>query len=132
MAHEEVDSAGVEPPGVVRQEVSQLYNLVPERSLCQRIFADFLHQLGYSSSLNILPPGPGKITDTCLDDQENTNPLVVVVVDCTILSQQSMTVTETLLVRVWQIFGHGYDFPTWSELGTKSKVKVPNFEGKNI
>ena len=36
------------------------------------------------------------------------------------------------IVRVWQIFGHGYDFPTWSELGTKSKVKVPNFGGKNI
>ena len=36
------------------------------------------------------------------------------------------------IVRVWQIFGHGYDFPTWSELGTKSRVKVPNFGGKNI
>ena len=34
------------------------------------------------------------------------------------------------IVRVWQIFGHGYDFPTWSELGTKSKVKVTYFGGK--
>ena len=34
------------------------------------------------------------------------------------------------IVRVWQIFGHGYDFTTWSEIGTKSKVKVPNFGGK--
>ena len=34
------------------------------------------------------------------------------------------------IVRVWQIFGHGYDSPTWSELGTKSKVKVTYFEGK--
>ena len=34
------------------------------------------------------------------------------------------------IVRVLQIFGHGYDFPTWSELGTKSKVKVTYFEGK--
>ena len=34
------------------------------------------------------------------------------------------------IVRVLQIFGHGYDFPTWSELGTKSKVKPPNFNGK--
>ena len=34
------------------------------------------------------------------------------------------------IVRVWQIFGHGYDFPTWSELGTKSKVKVTYFNGK--
>ena len=34
------------------------------------------------------------------------------------------------IVRVWQIFGHGYDFPTWSELGTKSRVKVTYFGGK--
>ena len=34
------------------------------------------------------------------------------------------------IVRVWQIFGHGYDFTTWSELGTKSRVKVTYFNGK--
>ena len=34
------------------------------------------------------------------------------------------------IVRVWQIFGHGYDFTTWSELGTKSRVKVTYFGGK--
>ena len=34
------------------------------------------------------------------------------------------------IVRDWQIFGHCSDFSTWSELGTKSRVKVPNFEGK--
>ena len=33
------------------------------------------------------------------------------------------------IVRDWQIFGHGSDFPTWSEVGTKSRAKVPNFEG---
>ena len=39
-------------------------------------------------------------------------------------------ITYVGIVRVGQIFGHGYDFPTWSELGTKSKVKPPNFNGK--
>ena len=33
------------------------------------------------------------------------------------------------IVRDWQIFGYGSDFPTWSEVGTKSKAKVPNFGG---
>ena len=33
------------------------------------------------------------------------------------------------IVRDWQIFGHGSDFPTWSEVGTKSRAKVPNFRG---
>ena len=33
------------------------------------------------------------------------------------------------IVRDWQIFGHGSDFPTWSEVGTKSRAKVPNFGG---
>ena len=33
------------------------------------------------------------------------------------------------IVRDWQIFGHGSDFSTWSELGTNSKVKSPNFWG---
>ena len=33
------------------------------------------------------------------------------------------------IVRYWQIFGYGSDFPTWSEVGTKSRAKVPNFEG---
>ena len=34
-----------------------------------------------------------------------------------------------IIVRDWQIFGHGSDFSTWSEVGTKSKAKVPNFKG---
>ena len=34
------------------------------------------------------------------------------------------------IVRDWQIFGYGSDFPTWSEVGTKSRAKVPNFGGK--
>ena len=33
------------------------------------------------------------------------------------------------IVSDWQIFGHGSDFPTWSEVGTKSRAKPPNFEG---
>ena len=33
------------------------------------------------------------------------------------------------IVRDWQIFGYGSDFPTWSEVGTKSRAKVPNFGG---
>ena len=31
------------------------------------------------------------------------------------------------IVRDWQIFGHSSNFSTWSELGTKSKAKVPIF-----
>ena len=31
------------------------------------------------------------------------------------------------IVREWQIFGHSSNFSTWSELGTKSKAKLPNF-----
>ena len=34
------------------------------------------------------------------------------------------------IVRVLQIFGHVYDFPTWSELGTNYEAKLPNFGGK--
>ena len=33
------------------------------------------------------------------------------------------------IVRDWQIFGHGSDFPTWSEVGTNYEAKPPNFEG---
>ena len=32
------------------------------------------------------------------------------------------------VIRDWQIFGHGSDFPTWSEAGTKSEVKSLNFD----
>ena len=42
-------------------------------NLCDaELITDFLHQLGHSSSLHILPPGPVKITDTCLDDNQKT------------------------------------------------------------
>ena len=27
----------------------------------------------------------------------------------------------------WQNFGHGSDFPTWSEVGTNCRAKVPKF-----
>ena len=33
------------------------------------------------------------------------------------------------IVKDWQIFGYGSDFPTWLKVGTKSKAKVPNFGG---
>ena len=36
------------------------------------------------------------------------------------------------IVRDWQIFGHGSDFPTWSEVGTNCEAKVPNFGGKYL
>ena len=44
-----------------------------------------------------------------------------------LLAQASLV--SWIIVRDWQIFGHGSDFPTWSEVGTKSRAKVPNFKG---
>ena len=82
LAQQQGDSAGVKPSGVVRQEVTQSCNLVRQRSLCQWVFADLLNQLGDPSPLRSLPPGPGKIANTSLYDEQESDPLVVVVMDC--------------------------------------------------
>ena len=55
-------------------------HLFPQRLLCQWILADFLHQFGDSAPLDCLPVDPGGVADGSLEDEEETHPLVVVVV----------------------------------------------------
>ena len=55
-------------------------HLFPQRLLCQWILADFLHQFTDSAPLDCLPVDPGGVADSSLEDEEETHPLVVVVV----------------------------------------------------
>ena len=91
---EELEGEAVKPLGVVGDEGGQASDLLCHGDFCQRILVDLFYQLGDPSSLLVLPSRPWDITDTGLDHQQQTHPLIVVVMRGSILGPHGAIVTS--------------------------------------
>ena len=80
LERQQVAGAGVVPLGVGGEEVGEASHLVRQGDLGQRILAEVGHQLAHPAALRLLPQRPGDVADAGLQHQQQTHPLVVVVV----------------------------------------------------